>query len=417
MISKKKPAAFNRTCQACKISKIKCDVETVDDEERCSRCARLDLQCIRMQRRNDGSARLSAPGVCALRVSGKVDSSMMETRLVKYFFTNALSACSSNHILRALLRWCAQLAWSHNDSELMSWVLGQAPRCGLPLSDFAPVSSPLEAPGTPPSFISEVLGRSGLGVAFASLGGRMLWVVNDEFDQLVCRRRTMTESPGVTSCAVCSHFSPEDELQTFETEVIAPLVAALAPAHSSEEAPEAEEAPAAEGAVSVADLDSGSAIITSHQTSDLHSEIVDSTSMWRIYLRSVDAYVCCAIVFRCALQRDGTIWIVGSYQPCQAPDGSWITERPTASCAPPQLANADQQMPERKEVEKSRRAKAARTVGAVEASQGAVESPMAEASQAAISMIAAASTSSAEDDGRLEEQLEFMSASELLSLF
>ena len=61
---------------------------------------------------------------------------------------------------------------------------------------------------------------------------------------------------------------------------------------------------------------------------DLHSEIVDSTSLWRIFLRAIDAYVCCTIVFRCALLRDGTVWVVGSYEPLRAPDGSWVTERP-----------------------------------------------------------------------------------------
>ena len=450
MISKK-PAAVNRTCQACKISKIKCDVASVGDNERCSRCERLNLHCVRVARGNDGSARLSAPGVCALRVERSSSSSSSalatsesstktEIQMLKRFFSRAQSS-KSKQVLRAILRWCSQIAWSHDETGLMAWVLAQAARCGLPLSDFAPIAigKPLDAPGTPPPFVGEILGRSGLGVAFVAMDRCTLWTANDDFDQEVCTRRELHESHTQPTCKVCTHFSPDDEILPFETKVIGPLVAALAPTPTSDGDASDEDA-SDEALPAGALLAGGSAVqgsasaaegAASQQASDLQSEVVDSTSMWRIYMRSIDAYVCCTVVFRCALLRDGTMWVVGSYQPIRAVDGAWVTERVTerpeaAKPAPPgrltgPAQGQDPPPPAEHEPEPGgggRRAKAARrcTVGAgVDAPGAGGTGSLAEATQVAV----AGSSAPAEFDGEqpLEEQLELMSANELLSLF
>ena len=163
---RKKPAAINRTCQACKLSKVKCDL-TSSGENKCSRCERLNLQCVRVRRGNDGSARLSAPGVCALReesesslgVLAPTCPSAIEIKMLKNLIILAQSDSSSKQVLRALLRWGSQVAWYRDDTELMAWILGKASaaNCGLSLSDFAPTSTTLNAPGTPPSFVREVL--------------------------------------------------------------------------------------------------------------------------------------------------------------------------------------------------------------------------------------------------------------------
>ena len=62
----------------------------------------------------------------------------------------------------------------------------------------------------------------------------------------------------------------------------------------------------------------------------LRSEVTDSSGRWRVLLGAAGP-VCCSIYFRCMLHR-GAMWIVGSYTPQQAADGSWVvqTEPPTA---------------------------------------------------------------------------------------
>ena len=265
------------------------------------------------------------------------------TSLKDFFSAVQLASSTSERTLRMILRWCSQIAWAYDQTELMAWVLTQAAQLRLPLGDFAPMGMgvSLNAPGTPPPFVSEVLGWSGFGVGVA-FADSFSWVANDQFDQHVCRRRTLLESDARLTCGAVAHFSPESEIQPFETEVIFPLIASLAPAPASDDDGEASGEASGEArgealAFAADDLlaagglgkeGSAAAALQQPPACDLHSEIVDSTSLWRIFLRAIDAYVCCTIVFRCALLRDGTVWVVGSYEPLRAPDGSWVTERP-----------------------------------------------------------------------------------------
>lgn len=202
---------------------------------------------------------------------------------------------------------------------------------------------------------------------------------------------------------MCAYFSPDDEIEPFESQVIAPLVVALAPAQSSDDG-DASESPSSAGAVPANGPHDTTTSAAVQRSVQLQSEVIDSTSMWRVYLRAIDSYVCCTVVFRCALQPDNTLWIVGSYVPCQAPDGSWITNERLGST---KCADQAWAMPaECREPSKSRdQARAARimVVDPAGSPPGSCEA-------------APLAPSSTEDNSELEEQLDLMSANELLNL-
>ena len=454
-----KPVAINRTCQACKQSKLKCDIACMGSDARCSRCERLDLQCIRVQRgeHSSGHKRLGA-AVGALRRDAPCNSmasssmaassvistspstlendtspspSTLEIDMLKHLVLVAQSASTYEHIVvRVLLRWCSQIAWSRDETALMVWVLQRAALCGLPLSDFAPVGKPpkeLDPPGSPPPFVHDVLCQRGFGVAFVSLdGGSIRWLVNDEFDQQVCHRRVMHDSHTEPTCKVCAHFSPDDEIMDFETEVIAPLVAALAPAPAASDACDDEDASASLCPSEVASDSGRPSEVASDQSGsasaaplalNLQSEVVDCSKMWRIYMRAIDSYVCCHVLFRCAVRHDGSTWIAGSYTPRQAPDGSWLTERPPLKPAPkpapkPALPSRLQQAGPGS---RSKAARTARPEGVPPAAVGVASTETA----VPIALAGAGTSASANGDGAelLEERLELMSANEVLSLF
>lgn len=409
---RKKPAAINRTCQACKLSKVKCDL-TSSGENKCSRCERLNLQCVRVRRGNDGSARLSAPGVCALReesesslgVLAPTCPSAIEIKMLKNLIILAQSDSSSKQVLRALLRWGSQVAWYRDDTELMAWILGKASaaNCGLSLTDFAPTSKTLNAPGMPPSFVREVLCQSGLAVAFVSLDGITHWLANDAFDAHVCGRHTLQKNHGQPTCSVCAYFSPDDEIEPFESQVIAPLVVALAPSQSSDDDDDASQAPSSAGAVPANGPHDTTTSATVQRSVDLQSEVIDSTSMWRVYLRAIDSYVCCTVVFRCALQPDNALWIVGSYVPCQAPDGTWITERRGSTKCADQARDMPAELREPSQSRDQARAARIMVVDPAGSPPGSCEA-------------APLAPNSTEDNSELEEQLDLMSANELLNL-
>ena len=168
----------NRTCKACRLSKLKCDLASVmqqqPGETRCSRCRRLDLDCVHESRGNSGRSRLKAAGICALKRDSKDRYSTAIEVLTR---TTLASTCAQKVLAAPMLRWCGQVAWSRNDTKLMAWVLEQAAARGLPLSDFTPGLFSAAPPGqleptgtgTPPPFIRALLGggySDALGVAF-----------------------------------------------------------------------------------------------------------------------------------------------------------------------------------------------------------------------------------------------------------
>ena len=124
----------NRTCKGCRLSKIKCDLSSVGGP-RCSRCSRLNLDCVQESRRgNSGRSRLKADGAGAL----KRDRTEPATVLEKLTRTALVSTGAQQILAAPLLRRCGQEAWARGDTKLMAWVLEQAAVRGLPLADFAP---------------------------------------------------------------------------------------------------------------------------------------------------------------------------------------------------------------------------------------------------------------------------------------
>ncbi len=213
----------NRCCKACRISKVKCDLLKKAPGAPCSRCARLNLACVREARGNlsTGDVRLSAPGVCELKLypqagkragshSARTGSQVAkEIELIKRTVLTTLTPHPAQS--RAMLRWCSRVAWTTNDTSLMAWVMVQASRQGLPLCDFAPrlpIPRPqLEPPNSLPPYCRELFGGSGLAVAFVSLDGNVFWLANDAFDELACSRSALQDSRLQPTCEVSALFS------------------------------------------------------------------------------------------------------------------------------------------------------------------------------------------------------------------
>lgn len=326
----------NRTCKACRLSKLKCDLTTSTQEQsearRCSRCTRLNLDCVQESRGNSGRSRLKAPGICTL----KRDNPERFGTVIEMLTRTALVSTGAQQVLAApLLRWCGQEAWSRNDTKLMSWVLEQAAARGLPLSDFAPglfsaaVPAQLEptGTGTPPPFIRALLGggyNDALGIAYHQSGTRSDWIPNDIFDQRVCSRRALQDARALPACSVSALFAAADEVEPFEREVVGALFAALAPVLG-------DECDATSTEAAATDADASGEQAGAQPT--LHSEIVNSTSLWRLRLQGAavqvdDEHVVCKVVMRCAVLRGGEdVWMVCSYVPQIAADGSWVTSK------------------------------------------------------------------------------------------
>lgn len=222
----------NRTCKACRISKVKCDLASSDDVPCCSRCSRLNLRCVVESRKNlsTGAARLKAPEVCALKLTAEecgvkpaapiIPSSGPIGKELQWLGRLALLTKSPG-LFAALLRYCGRVAWSRNDTQLMAWVMQQAAQNRLPLCDFAPAAvstfaQPLEPPGTPPPFIGDVLCGGSIAVVhcFELEGGHSLWKVNDRFHREVCSRETLLDVP---MCEACALFSPASEVRRDRT--------------------------------------------------------------------------------------------------------------------------------------------------------------------------------------------------------
>ena len=329
----------NRTCKACRLSKLKCDLASVmqqqPGETRCSRCRRLDLDCVHESRGNSGRSRLKADGICAL----KRDSKDRYSTAIEVLTRTTLAKTGAQKVLAApMLRWCGQVAWSRNDTKLMAWVLEQAAARGLPLSDFTPGLFSAAPPGqleptgtgTPPPFIRTLLGggySDALGVAFYQSGTRTDWIPNDIFDQRICSRRELHEARSLPTCERCALFAPADEVEPFEREVVGALVAALAPALGGD---------SGAASMEIAAADADAIVEPAGAQPTLHSEIVDGTRLWRLRLlqgaagqaQAGDEWVVCKVVMRCAVLRGGEeVWMVGSYVPQIAADGSWVTSK------------------------------------------------------------------------------------------
>ena len=323
----------NRTCKACRLSKLKCDLAKDPSATpgqsgaSCSRCTRLNLECIQESRGNSGRSRLKAEGICALKRDVPTTAIEMLTRL-------SLKATGGPRLLiEPLLRRCGQEAWSRNDTRLMAWVLENAAARDLPLSLFHPPSLPgqLEpAACTPPPFIRELLG-SGFSVAFVQSGPHTDWLSNDGFDQRVCSRRALHEARARPTCDVSALFSPEDEIEPFERDVVGKLLGSLAPVHARTSQSQSTDLPEAEA---------GAEGTAAPEVGPLHSEVVDASRAWRLRFKpedasSEDVWVCCKVVMRCAVLRGGEeVWMVGSYLPQAHSDGSWVTPNEAARRAP-----------------------------------------------------------------------------------
>jgi len=300
-------------------------------QARCSRCKRLDLECVQEQRGNSGRSRLKAEGICALKRGSKDQFSTVEM-----ITRRALVSTGAQQVLVApLLRMCGQEAWSRNDTKLMAWVLEQAAARSLPLSYFAPALFSAALPGqlestgtgTPPPFIRALLvgGYSdALGHAFYQSGTRTDWISNDTFDQRVCSRRALHDARSRPMCAVSALFTPEGEVEPFEREVIGALFAALAPAIGGESG-------AASTEIDMVDADA--VVEPAVALTALQSEIVGGTSLWHLRLQGAvvhggDEWVVCKVVMRCAVLHGGEeIWVGGSYVPQVTADGSWVTSK------------------------------------------------------------------------------------------
>ena len=321
----------NRTCKGCRLSKIKCDLSSVGEHQRCSRCSRLNLDCVQESRRgNSGWSRLKADGTGAL----KRDRTEPATVLEKLTRTALVSTGALQNLAAPLLRRCGQEAWARGDTKLMAWVLEQAAVRGLPLADFAPALFSAALPGqlepagtgTPPPFIRALLGggySDALGVAFHQSGTRTDWISNDSFDQRVCSRRALHDARS------CHIFTPADEVERFEREVVAELIETLTPA-----------------------LGGADAEALGETAGALCSEVVDTTRLWRLRLQDAapraqvcDEWVVCKVVMRMVVLRGGEdVWMVGSYVPQITDDGSWVTSkeppRAMTAASPPRKRRA-----------------------------------------------------------------------------
>ena len=322
----------NRTCKGCRLSKIKCDLSSVGGP-RCSRCSRLNLDCVQESRRgSSGRSRLKSDGAGALKRD--ITEARPATIIEKLTRTALVSARAQQILAAPLLRRCGQEAWSRNDTKLMAWVLEQAAVRSLPLADFAPALFSAAPPGqlepagtgTPPPFIRALLGggySDALGVAFHQSGTRTDWISNDSFDQRVCSRRALHDARS------CHIFTPADEVERFEREVVAELIETLTPA-----------------------LGGADAEALGETAGALCSEVVDTTRLWRLRLQDAapraqvcDEWVVCKVVMRMVVLRGGEdVWMVGSYVPQITDDGSWVTskEAPRAMTAasPPRKRRA-----------------------------------------------------------------------------
>ena len=322
-------APVNRTCKGCRLSKVRCTGGA--EGEQCSRCARLNLECVREVRGNSAAARLKTAGICALKLDRKRAAPHETGRRateIEMVTKMALAATGPQQqaLVEPLLRRCAQSAWYHNDTQLMAWILGQAADRGLSLADFAPgpfLSDHLEPPsgtGTPPAYIRQLLGAVDmLAVAFVQMSDADCdWFANDKFDEHVCSRSTLRQARSQPPCEVSALFSPAEEIEPFGREVYSALFAGLAPTDDLGASGAEDEEAAPEPAVAA-----------------LHSEIIDSTSAWRVRLSSTEL-VSCNIVFRCAVLRGGAeVWVVGGYMPQPQSDVSWRTSGESGS--PPEL--------------------------------------------------------------------------------
>ena len=270
---------------------------------------------------SSGASRLKTDGTGTLKKEGRTEIEML-TRM-------ALTATGPQRLLaEPLLRRCAACAWSRNDTQLMAWVLEQAAARGLPLSAFAPASNTLPGQlesvnnGTPPAFIRALLGGGGddsLAVAFFQCGNHTDWIASDGFDRRVCSRQELHEARERPPCAVSALFSPNEEKEPFEQKVYAALFAALAPASGSE----LDATGAITGALQAEPTAEVEQVAQPHA---LHSEVVDDTSLWRVRLRESDDYLCCTVVFRCAVLRGGAeVWVAGCYKPHRGHEGLWTS--------------------------------------------------------------------------------------------
>ncbi|KAL1523221.1 hypothetical protein AB1Y20_018173 [Prymnesium parvum] len=326
--------AMNRNCKGCRLSKVKCDWTEVADGASCSRCIRLHIECVREARGNlsTGARRISNRGVVALRLEKKRTerSCGVEEHAGTGVMTEVeiVELVSQRAVPRALLQRCGRLAWARNDTSFMAWTLQQAARHGIPLLDFVPaVRVHPEPPGVPPPFIRELLGGSEVAVAYVMLGGDSFWIANDRFDQDVCSRSTLHDARELTVCDASTLFSPRDEVEAFDKNIINPLVTSLMPTSF-------------QGASFASDDEECES--DARQSAPLMSELKDSTSLWRVYYRPAGCFVCCSVEFRCAVSRGGgEMWIVGKYSPLRAPNGSWLT----TTNQPPLLRGIDSSPP------------------------------------------------------------------------
>lgn len=319
----------NRSCKGCRLSKLKCDLGSVARQQigtRCSRCTRLNLDCVRESRGNSGRSRLKADGICALK---RGDGTNQSSSTIEMLTKIALTTTRPQRVLAVpLLRFAAQEAWYRNDTKLMAWVLEEAAARDLPLSDFAPSLFSSAPPGqleptgtgTPPPFIRALLGggySDAFGVAFVQSETHIDWIANDSFDQRICSRRSMHEARRLPSCSASALFSPESEVEPFEHEVVGALFAALEPGHSTGHCASSS---------TELHLDAEPAEDEPAEMTNLYSEIVDRTSGWRLRQNGDDAFISCEVVMRCAVLRGGAeVWMVASYSPLSHSDGSWVT--------------------------------------------------------------------------------------------
>ena len=340
-------APLNRTCKGCRISKVKC-IFSAESSARCTRCVRLELECVLEQRGNlsTGASRLKAPGMSALKLSKR----KADTGLATSDGEQKVPRRSTNEASRSnklILQLCGMCAWRRNDAKLMAWILEQADEHGLSLSDFSPASAVLkvlESYHTPPAFIRQLLGsRDMLAVAFVqTANGHSRWIANAGFDQHVLSCRALADAAeSMSPCQVAAMFSPASETEVLERQVYLPLFSSLTPPDaglsriagagtSREEKTDGEDPPdMTADSPAQAERPSGPEEAI-EEAVVLHSEIVDETRLWRLVLRhqptTTTGSVCCKVVFRCAVVQGGAeLWFVSGYMPQQKADGAWMS--------------------------------------------------------------------------------------------
>ena len=124
---------MNTCCAACRVAKVKCDIQQTGGT--CTRCAKLGIECTVEKRRSKWDNRqakelqtMAAPSSPQAAVYGQIITQIMQ------FPPN--QSCCFKWKVQTLLADLIELAIKNKEAATLSWAMGQVAAHGIPLDHF-----------------------------------------------------------------------------------------------------------------------------------------------------------------------------------------------------------------------------------------------------------------------------------------